>query len=64
MPWISIFSLKKCCLRESDCIPSPSTRKLDSVAKFISWFDKYELGGPDDDDVDNIIGDPNYVPTQ
>ena len=41
-----------------------SARKLDPVAKFIPWFDKYELGGPDDDnDVDDIIGDPDYVPT-
>ena len=41
-----------------------SARKLDHVAKFIPWFDKYELIGPDDDDeVDNIIGDPDYVPT-
>ena len=41
-----------------------SARKLDLAAKFIPWFDKYELIGPDDDDeVDNIIGDPDYVPT-
>ena len=41
-----------------------SARKLDPAAKFILWFDNYELGGPDDDDeVDNIIGDPDYVPT-
>ena len=41
-----------------------SARKLDPAAKFIPWFDNYELGGPDDDDeVDNIIGDPDYVPT-
>ena len=39
-----------------------STRKLDSAAKFIPWFDKYELGGPDDDnDVDDIIGNPDYL---
>ena len=41
-----------------------STRKLDPAAKFIPWFDKYKLGGPDDnDDVDDIIRDPNYIPT-
>ena len=41
-----------------------SARKLDPAAKFIPWFDNYELDGPDDDDeVDNIIGDPDYVPT-
>ena len=39
-----------------------SARKLDPAAKFIPWFDKYELGGLDDD-VDDIIGDPDYVPT-
>ena len=41
-----------------------SARKLDPAAKFIPWFDNYEFGGPnDDDEVDNIIGDPDYVPT-
>ena len=44
------------------------TRKLDLTAKFILWFNECELGGPaavnDDDEVDDIIGDPNYVPTQ
>ena len=41
-----------------------SIRKLDHAAKFIPWFDNYELGGPDDDDeVDDIIRDPDYVPT-
>ena len=41
-----------------------SAKKLDPAAKFILWFDKYEFGGPDDDnDVDDIIGDPDYVPT-
>ena len=45
-----------------------SARKLDSAAKFIPWFDNYEVGGPDDDDddddeIDDIIGDPDYVPT-
>ena len=41
-----------------------SARKLDLAAKFILWFDKYEFGGPDDDEeIDDIIGDPDYVPT-
>ena len=41
-----------------------NARKLDHAAKFISLFDKYELGGPNDDnDVDDIIEDPDYVPT-
>ena len=43
---------------------SRSARKLDPAAKFILWFDSYELGGPDDDhEVDDIIGDADYVPT-
>ena len=37
-------------------------RKLDPTVKFIPWFGKYELGGLDDDDVDDIIGDLDYVP--
>ena len=48
-----------------------SARKLDPAAKFIPWFNKYELVGPndddddddDDDEIDDIIGDPDYVPT-
>ena len=42
-----------------------SVRKLDPATKFIPWFDKYELVGPNDDDeeIDDIIGDPDYVPT-
>ena len=41
-----------------------STRYLDLAAKFIPWFDMYELGGHEDDDVDDIIGDIDYVPTK
>ena len=69
MPWISILSLKICCLRERLYIiigirrTGQSARKLDPIAKFIPWFDNYELGGPDDDEVDGIIGDLDYVPT-
>ena len=40
-----------------------SVRKLDPAAKFIPWFDKYKVDGLDADDVDDIIGDLNYVPT-
>ena len=32
-----------------------NVRKLDPVAKFILWFDKYERDGHDNDDVDDII---------
>ena len=43
---------------------SRSTRKLDHAAKFILWFNNYKLGGLDDDDeVDDILGDLDYVPT-
>ena len=44
---------------------SRNARKLDTTAKFILWFDKCELGGPtaDDDDINDIIGDLDYVPT-
>ena len=40
-----------------------SAIKLDPAAKCIPWFDNYELGGLDDDEVDDIIGDLDYVPT-
>ena len=43
---------------------SRSARKLDPAVKFILGFNKYELVGPDDDEeIDDIIGDPDYVPT-
>ena len=38
-----------------------SIRKLDPATKFIPWYDKYELGGDDDDNVDGIIRYPDYV---
>ena len=37
---------------------------FDPAAKFIPWFDMYELGGNDDDDVHDIIGDLDYVLTK
>ena len=40
---------------------SLSARHLDPTAKFICWFDMYELGGHEDVDVDDIIGDPDCV---
>jgi hypothetical protein len=39
-----------------------NTGRLDAAAKFISWFEQNELGGDDFDEVDDIIGDPTYVP--
>ena len=41
-----------------------SVRKLNPVAKFIPRYDMYELSGHDNHDVDNIIGDPDYVSTE
>ena len=39
-----------------------SAGRLDVAAKFIPWFEQNELGGDDFDEVDDIIGDPTYVP--
>jgi hypothetical protein len=39
-----------------------SAGRLDAAAKFIPWFEQNELGGDDFDEVDDIIGDPTYVP--
>ena len=53
--WYTIMDIRR---------TSRSTRKLDPVVKFIPWFDNYELGELDDDnDVDDIIGDPDYIST-
>ena len=41
-----------------------NARHLDPATKLIPWFDTYELGKHEDDDVDDIIGDPDYVPTK
>jgi len=38
-----------------------STGRLDTGAKFISWFEYNKLGGDDFDEVDDVIGDPTYV---
>ena len=43
---------------------SRSVRHLDHTTKFIPWCDMYKLGGHEDDDVDDIIRDPDYVPTK
>jgi beta-galactosidase GanA len=40
-----------------------STGHLDVAAKFITWFEHNELGEDDFDEVDEVIGDPIYVPT-
>jgi hypothetical protein len=36
---------------------------LDANTKFIQWFKQKELGGVGFDEVDDVIGDPTYVPT-
>jgi hypothetical protein len=40
-----------------------SVGRLDAAAKFIPWFEHNELGGYEFDEIDNVIGDPTYVPT-
>ena len=39
-----------------------SACRLDAATKFIPWFEQNELGGDDFDEVDDVIGDPTYVP--
>ena len=39
-----------------------STGRLDATGKFIPWFEQNELGGDNFDEVDDVIGDPTYVP--
>ena len=40
-----------------------SASHLDVAAKFIPWFEQTELGEDDFHKLDDIIGDPTYVPT-
>ena len=40
-----------------------SASHLDVAAKFIPWFELTELGEDDFDEIDDVIGDPTYVPT-
>jgi hypothetical protein len=40
-----------------------SAGRLDAAAKFIPWFEENELGGDDFDEVDDVTGDPTYMPT-
>ena len=37
---------------------------LDPVVKFIHWFDMYEFGGHENDEIDKILGDLDYVTTK
>ena len=38
-----------------------NAKKLNPIAKFILWYDMYELDGHNNDDVDDIIGNPDDV---
>jgi hypothetical protein len=40
-----------------------SVNYMDVAAKFIPWFEQNEFGGDDFDGGDDVIWDPNYVPT-
>ena len=35
---------------------------LEPAARFVPWYEEYELGGQNDDNLDDIVDDPNYVP--
>jgi hypothetical protein len=39
-----------------------STNYMDVAAKFIPWFEHNEFRRDDFDEVDDVIGDPNYIP--
>ena len=39
-----------------------SARCLEPAARFVPWYEEYELGGHSDDSIDNIVDDPDYVP--
>ena len=37
-------------------------RCLEPAARFVPWYEEYELGGHSDDNLDDIVDDPDYVP--
>ena len=39
-----------------------SARRLELAARFVPWYEEYELGGQSDDNLDDIVDDPDYVP--
>ena len=39
-----------------------SARCLEPVARFVPWYEEYELGGHSDDNLDDTVDDPDYVP--
>ena len=39
-----------------------SARCLESAARFVPSYEEYELGGHRDDNLDDIVDDPDYVP--
>ena len=38
-----------------------SARCLEPAAIFVPWYEEYELGGHSDDNLDDIVDDPDYV---
>ena len=38
-----------------------SARCLEPSARFVPWYEVYELGGHSDDNLDDIVDDPDYV---
>ena len=39
-----------------------SAKCLEPTARFVPWYEEYELGGQNDDNLDDIVDDPDYVP--
>ena len=39
-----------------------SAKCLEPAARFIPWYEEYELGGQNDDNLDDIVVDSDYVP--
>ena len=40
-----------------------SARCLDPAARFVRWYETCPIGGIENEDVDDIVGDPDYVLT-
>ena len=38
-----------------------SARCLKPAARFVPWYEENELGGHSDDNLDDIVDDPDYV---
>ena len=44
------------------CRTGRSAKCLEPAARFVLWYEEYELGGQNDDNLDDIVDDPDYVP--